>query len=93
MTLRYLDADEVTRLTPWPALIDAIRTANDQLNEAWQSASAELYKQAQQQQAQAGGAPGAEPAPGAAPEGGEPAGDQKSDEGPIIDAEVVDDKK
>jgi alanine dehydrogenase len=25
--LRYLDAEEVTRRTPWPALIDAIRTA------------------------------------------------------------------
>jgi ornithine cyclodeaminase len=27
MTLKYFDADHVTRLTPWPALVDAIRDA------------------------------------------------------------------
>jgi len=71
---------------------DAIRTANDKLNEAWQAVSAELYKAAQEQ---AGGAAGAGPDAGAAPEGG--AGDEsdekKDDEGPIIDAEVVDESK
>jgi len=64
----------------------AIRAASEKLNEAWQAVSAELYKaasakaQAGKGQAQPGGAPGAEP-------------EGKKDEGPIIDAEVVDEKK
>ena len=64
----------------------AIKSASEKLNEVWQTASAELYKAAQ---AQAGAAPGAKPE-------GEPAGAKESakkDEGPIIDAEVVDEKK
>jgi molecular chaperone DnaK len=71
--------------------IEAIRSANDKLNEAWQAVSAELYKQAQQQ-AQPGAAPGGGEAPGA---GGpqDPGGEKTSDDGPIIDAEVVDDTK
>jgi molecular chaperone DnaK len=70
----------------------AIKTASEKLNEAWQAASAELYKSTQAQ-----GQPGA--APGRAPgdEGSSSADDTKSksakDEGPIIDAEVVDEKK
>jgi molecular chaperone DnaK len=58
------------------------------LNEAWQAVSAELYKAASEQAkaGQAGAQPGPEP--------GAQAGDEKkSDEGPIIDAEVVDEKK
>ena len=66
----------------------AIRSANEKLNEAWQAVSAELYKAAGEK-ARAGKAQ-----PGA---GGEPAGETgsgpKKDEGPIIDAEVVDEKK
>jgi molecular chaperone DnaK len=73
----------------------AIRAASEKLNEAWQSVSAELYKaagekaRAAKEQGQPGGAP---------PEGegeGEAKGRGKSkkDEGPIIDAEVVDEKK
>lgn len=71
----------------------AIKSASEKLNEAWQAVSAELYKaaaekarasKAQQQQAQ--------------PESGgtEPKSESKKggkDEGPIIDAEVVDEKK
>jgi molecular chaperone DnaK len=74
----------------------AIKTASEKLNEAWQAVSAELYKSASQQH---GGAPGAGPQGGPAggtrtesSGGGEQAGGGK-DEGPIIDAEVVDEKK
>jgi len=73
----------------------AIKSATEKLNEAWQTASTELYKNAQ-------GARGAGPAPGpepggpqtetrSSPGGGTPGGSK--DEGPIIDAEVVDEKK
>jgi len=67
----------------------AIKSASEKLNEAWQAASAELYKAAAEQ-AKAGKAQGA-PGGGEAP----PSGEQKGgkDEGPIIDAEVVDEKK
>ena len=69
----------------------AIKSAAEKLNEAWQAVSAELYKAAAAK-AQA------EKAQGAGPAGGEPKGeaksdDKKKDEGPIIDAEVVDEKK
>jgi molecular chaperone DnaK len=69
----------------------AIKSASEKLNEAWQAVSAELYKaaseksRASQPQGQPGGHPG--PDAGDKTEGG------KKDEGPIIDAEVVDDKK
>ncbi len=69
---------------------DPIRAATEKLNEAWQSLSDELYKAAAEKakaskaQAHAGPAGGGEA----------PAEDKKGpDEGPIIDAEVVDDKK
>jgi molecular chaperone DnaK len=67
-----------------------IRSANEKLNEAWQSVSAELYKAAAEK-ARAGKAQG-QPGPEA---GGEAKSEDKKgkDEGPIIDAEVVDDKK
>jgi molecular chaperone DnaK len=69
----------------------AIRTASEKLNEAWQAVSAELYKAAAEKaragKAQAGGPPPGGGKPGATGESGKP------DEGPIIDAEVVDDKK
>jgi molecular chaperone DnaK len=67
-----------------------IRSASEKLNEAWQSVSAELYKAAAEK-ARASKAQG-QPGPEA---GGEPKGEDKKgkDEGPIIDAEVVDDKK
>jgi molecular chaperone DnaK len=68
----------------------AIRTASEKLNEAWQAVSAELYKAAGEK-ARADKAQG-QPGPEA---GSEPKGEGKKDkdEGPIIDAEVVDDKK
>jgi len=67
-----------------------IRSASEKLNEAWQSVSAELYKAA----AEKARASKAQSQPG--PEAGaEPKSEDKKgkDEGPIIDAEVVDDKK
>ncbi len=78
-----------------------IKGASEKLNEAWQVASAELYKQAQAQQGAPGGAgAGPQSGPGAgAGQGrggaGEPSGSAggSKDEGPIIDAEVVDDTK
>jgi molecular chaperone DnaK len=69
----------------------AIKSASEKLNEAWQAVSAELYKaaseksRASQPQGQPGGQPGAD--------AGDKKDDGKKDEGPIIDAEVVDDKK
>ncbi len=67
----------------------AIKAASEKLNEAWQAASAELYKaaaaKAQEAKTQSGSSPG-----------GEAKSDEKKDakdEGPIIDAEVVDEKK
>jgi molecular chaperone DnaK len=69
----------------------AIKTASERLNETWQTASAELYKNTQAG-GQAGTAEGE--AQGSAGES-KAGGDKKSakDEGPIIDAEVVDEKK
>src|ERR1039457_5136093 len=68
----------------------AIRSASEKLNGAWQAVSAELYRSASEKAraSKAQGQPGPET-------GGEPKGDDKKgkDEGPIIDAEVVDDKK
>jgi len=68
----------------------AIRSASEKLNEAWQSVSAELYKAATEKAraSKAQGQPGPEPGGEARPEG-----KKGKDEGPIIDAEVVDDKK
>jgi molecular chaperone DnaK len=66
----------------------AIKSASEKLNEAWQAASAELYKAAAEQAkaSKEQAAPGGE-----APKSEEKKGGK--DEGPIIDAEVVDDKK
>jgi molecular chaperone DnaK len=64
----------------------AIKEASGKLNEAWQSVSSELYKAAAEQ------AKGE----GAAEQGGAEPGKEKEsgqDEGPIIDAEVVDENK
>jgi molecular chaperone DnaK len=66
-----------------------IKAASDKLNEAWQAVSAELYKAAADK-AKAG--KGAQASAGPAPESGGDEGGKK-DEGPIIDAEVVDEKK
>ena len=71
----------------------AIRSASEKLNESWQTISAELYKAAGEKARAAKGQQG--PAGGetaGGPAGGSGGGDKK-DEGPIIDAEVVDEKK
>ena len=70
--------------------VAAMKSANEKLNEVWQSVSAELYKAASEK------AKGPQQAGGAAPGGGEEKGGNEGggkDEGPIIDAEVVDEKK
>ena len=75
----------------------AIQTAADKLNETWQAVSTELYQAAAAQQGQAGAeAPGADPNASAEPSpdaGGEAEASSDDDQGPIIDAEVVEEKK
>jgi len=68
-----------------------IRSASEKLNEAWQAVSAELYKAAAEK-ARASKAQG-QPGPDTGGEAKGEEGKQGKDEGPIIDAEVVDDKK
>jgi len=67
--------------------VSAIRSASEKLNEAWQAVSAQLYKTASEKarasKTQSGGK-------------GQGDGEPKSgrtDEGPVIDAEVVEEKK
>ncbi len=70
----------------------AVRSASEKLNEAWQAVSAELYKAASEK---ARASQGQQAAGGAGQQGGagqKTGGDDKG-EGPIIDAEVVDDNK
>jgi molecular chaperone DnaK len=76
----------------------AIQTTADKLNETWQVVSTELYKSAAAEagaEGAAGGAPGPDPTAGTG--GEEPAAEQgdsaSDDKGPIIDAEVVEEKK
>jgi molecular chaperone DnaK len=66
----------------------AIRSAAEKLNEAWQQASAELYKAAAEKARASKTETGSTKADSG---GGKASG--KKDEGPIIDAEVVDEKK
>jgi molecular chaperone DnaK len=69
----------------------AIKSASEKLNETAQLVGQELYKAAADKTR--GGGPGPE-AGGPGPEaGGQKPEDGKKDEGPIIDAEVVDEKK
>ena len=70
-----------------------IRSAGEKLNEAWQAVSAQLYKAAGEKAraARGQGPSGAGPEPGAG--GGQGKGGGQEDQGPIIDAEVVDEKK
>ncbi|MFO1475692.1 MAG: molecular chaperone DnaK [Verrucomicrobiota bacterium] len=70
----------------------AIKSASEKLNEVWQSVSADLYK-AGADKAQAGKAAGGQPGNPPPPGGGAESSKGKDDEGPIIDAEVVDEKK
>ena len=66
----------------------AMKSASEKLNEAWQAASAELYKAASEK-TKAGKGPG--PAGTETGSTGGAASDSKEE--PIIDAEVVDEKK
>jgi molecular chaperone DnaK len=65
----------------------AIKTASEKLNETWQAVSAELYQAASEKSRAAQGSAGAQA--GTPPE----AEGSQHDEGPIIDAEVVEEKK
>jgi len=65
----------------------AIKTASEKLNEIWQGASAELYKAASEK-AQADKAGAEKPKTDA-----NDSAKTGKDEGPVIDAEVVDEKK
>jgi len=66
----------------------ALKSSSEQLNQAWQAVSAELYKAAAEK-ARAGKAQADKAKPTDAP----PAEGAGKGEGPIIDAEVVDDNK
>ena len=66
----------------------AVRSALDRLNETVQGASEELYKAASASQQANAGAAG-----GSAPQGEAKTAETDKDGGPIIDAEVVDEKK
>jgi molecular chaperone DnaK len=71
----------------------AIKSASEKLNETAQLVGQELYKAASDKARSSGpqaGGPGAGPGPEA---GGRKPEEGKKDEGPIIDAEVVDEKK
>jgi molecular chaperone DnaK len=68
----------------------AIKSASEKLNEAWQAVSAEMYKAASEKAKP--GQQGPEGGQTTGTEGGPKPGGGK-DEGPIIDAEVVDENK
>src|SRR6184192_1127390 len=65
--------------------VSTVKSASEKLNEAWQAVSAELYKAASEKARASKGKPQSESS--------EPKSEAKKDEGPIIDAEVVDEKK
>jgi molecular chaperone DnaK len=69
----------------------AIKTASEKLNETWQAVSAELYKKAAEQNKASGTQTGSSDAGGEQAKSDDKKGGK--DEGPIIDAEVVDEKK
>jgi len=65
--------------------VSTVKSASEKLNEAWQAVSAELYKAASEKARASKGKPQSESS--------EPKSEAKKDEGPIIDAEVVEEKK
>jgi molecular chaperone DnaK len=68
----------------------AIKAATEKLNEAWQGVAQDLYSQAQP----GGAAPGGASETSSSGSGSDDSGSSDKDEdGPIIDAEVVDEKK
>jgi molecular chaperone DnaK len=75
---------------------EVIKAARDKLNEAWQGASEVLYKAAQEEaaaQQAAGGAPEADAGAPGPDAGGDAGSSSKAGDGPVIDAEVVEDEK
>ncbi len=72
--------------------VAAVRAALDQINEVLQAAGQELYAKGGAEGGAAGAGSGTGSADGGASAGGKP-DDAKTGEGPIIDAEVVDEKK
>jgi molecular chaperone DnaK len=68
----------------------SIRTAGEKLNETWQAVSAELYKTAAEKARTGHGSPGDRPGTQPEAEGAPEA--SSHDGGPIIDAEVVDER-
>lgn len=74
----------------------AIQTAADKLNETWQAVSTELYQSAAagaEGAAGAGAGAGAEAGSSDSDAGSTDSASEEDDQGPIIDAEVVDEKK
>jgi molecular chaperone DnaK len=69
--------------------VSALKSATEKLNEAWQAASADMYRAASEA-TKGPGAAGANPQPEPQQES---AGPGAKEEGPIIEAEVVDEKK
>src|SRR5256886_12578989 len=65
--------------------VSTVKSASEKLNEAWQAVSAELYKAASEKARASKGKQQSE--------SGEPKSEAKKDEGTIIDAEVVEEKK
>ena len=71
-----------------------IKTASEKLNEAWQAVSEVLYRAAAEKaQAAKGASPGPDAGGTSTGSSASEPGAGKKDEGPIIDAEVVDEKK
>ena len=70
----------------------AIKSASEKLNEAWQAVSEVLYRAAAEKAQAAKGASAGGGQSSTSSSTSQPSGDKKG-EGPIIDAEVVDDKK
>jgi molecular chaperone DnaK len=71
--------------------VAVLQSATEKLNEAWQAASADMYRAASEA-TKGPGAAGARPQPETQTESAD-AGAGGKEEGPIIDAEVVDEKK
>jgi molecular chaperone DnaK len=70
---------------------DTLKAATENLNKAWQAVSEQIYKATQE--AQAGQAPQGESTESTESPKEQKTGKSGKDDGPIIDAEVVDDKK
>jgi molecular chaperone DnaK len=71
--------------------VAAVKTASDKLNETWQAVSAELYKTAAEKSGKGENHTG--PQPGKQPEEEPVTNNHKTSEGPVVDAEVVEEQK